>query len=146
MNRILAALALLLTLSLAGCETYARGPAVVSREGANLLIAPCVEMNLKSGMASYEAGGDAVIFWDVEGSAHLSPGEALSLSEQSDGLSGDIGTIPVDEVSWLIVRLTDDKVDFNAGFRGESIPGLEEGEWLHTDGRVTTAPCDGESP
>jgi RHS repeat-associated protein len=140
------ALAICMTLALAGCENFARGPLAVKRSGSHLLIAICTSVEATSVFGEYRQPATSskyTSFLDGKGRLNLQRGQTISTNlplagfkmrseddpEMGPGVEMDInvGTSPAsDGVSG----------GFTFGTKG-----LTSSKWLHPDGSETVSSC-----
>lgn len=135
------ALALLVVAGLSGCESFGNGPANLSRNGEELHIAVCTEVNVSEVSGSARAGSRRIPFVDLHGIATLEPGAILKPGGDVAGLSGSFESVDLDSVDTVTLLFSGEKDSFNAVFVDLKSGSIPEGEWLHPDGTVTAEPC-----
>lgn len=136
--RVAAAL-VILALPLTACESVAQGPAAVSRSGSQLNVAVCTDIDVARIVGEVNRGAEYLKFLDVKGAATLSSGTFFPLDEPPTGLTGTARSFDFADGGTVILSLQGPVDSFNAGFRAEEI---QEGDWLHPDGSLTTLPCE----
>jgi hypothetical protein len=144
---IAAVLALTVAIGLSGCESYGLGPAAISREGSNLLVAVCEDLaaaSIYGTIDSVEAGYDWVPFLDISGDAVLQAATEAGPDSIPPGLAGTWGTVDFKTLGAVNISFvgTDPDVGFLASFNngGRQLE-VAEGKWLQTNGVETDLPC-----
>jgi len=141
-------LASAMTVSLAGCfDNFALGPVSLQRDGTELLVAVCDDIEIGSVVIETWASGpgaQTMTVLDATGSLALESRSWLSVSEMADKLTVSTqATASMDPGDALVIQFLSANTrepDFNAAFTiGDG--GLSETKWLHPDGRETDGPC-----
>lgn len=141
-------LAAVTALTLTGCDqNMAQGPAALQRDGTDLVVAVCEDIQVASVLLETWASGNGTpteTVLEATGSVTVQSGSTFSTREGLDGLNVSSQMSPRMEsgdnfaLQILASRSSDD--DINATFTvGES--GLSDSLWLHPDGRETADPC-----
>jgi hypothetical protein len=137
-----------MTLSLTGCfENFALGPVSLQRDGTELLIAVCDDIEIGSVVIQTWTSGPGTptkTVLDATGSLALESRSWLSVSEMADQLSVTTqAAAPMNAGDAIVVQMqaaNSRESDFNAAFTiGDE--GLPESTLLHPDGRETDGPC-----
>ena len=137
-----------MTVPLAGCfETVALGPVSLQRDGTELVVAVCDDIQIGSLVIETWASGQGTptqTVLDATGSLALESRSWLSASELADSLTVSTqAAAPMNPGDAIVVQLLSADAresDVNAAFTiGED--GLSETTWLRPDGRETDGPC-----
>lgn len=137
-----------MTVSLSGCfENFALGPVSLQRDGTELRVAVCDDIEIGSLVIETWAGGQGTptqTVLDATGPLALESGSWLSVSELADSLTVSTQALaPMNPGDAIVVQLLSADAresDVNAPFTiGED--GLSETTWLRPDGRETDGPC-----
>ncbi len=135
-------------LGLTGCDqNMADGPAAIQRDGDNLVVAVCEDIQVGSLLIETWAAGNntpSETVLEATGSARLPAGFQFSTGRGIDGLVIETRTSPsVDPGANIAVQILDsgsNEGDINATFTiGQT--GLSGSLWLQPDGRETDDPC-----
>ena len=130
-----------MTVSLSGCfENFALGPVAIQRDGTDLLIAVCDDIETRA--SGFGAPIETVL--DASGSLALDSRSWISVSELTGTFTvttqAPIPMNPGDSILVQLLPTSSAEDDFTAGFTigGD---GLSETTWLRPDGRETDGPC-----
>jgi hypothetical protein len=135
-------------LGLTGCDqNMAQGPAAIQRDGDDLVVVVCEDIDVRSVLVETWGSGDGTpteIVLEASGSAPLQAGFRFSTGQGVDGLVTQTRTSPsVDPGANIAVQILasgSTEGDINATFTvGQD--GLSGSLWLHPDGRETDVPC-----
>jgi hypothetical protein len=145
------AAAALLVLLVSGCEDFALGPMAIKRDGASLLVAVCVDVDLVGVYAEEQNNSEGIRsakFFEASGSARVTAGTIFSSDAPWSGLTSTVQSAPDLRAGSDILYQLDTPTataESQAHFLIGS-GGLSSSEWLHPDGSTTTQPCDGVQP
>lgn len=128
-----------------GCDSnLMRGPASVSLDGQELVVALCEPIDasyLSVSARSTAFGAESVLLLEQQGDVSLAAGSTFGtsagLSSLSTIIKGGSFTLP----SGIVVQvLSEDGGDITAAFSiGEE--GIPAGHWVYPDGSLHTKPC-----
>jgi len=141
---VISSLVVLVTVGgLTACESFARGPAAVSRDGTDLLVAICVDLTVNRiyGEAATPSSRE-VDFAELEGELTVKSGTVLNLSRPIDGLDGKLEPLDLTSVNELLLIFKQGPDDgFAAQYGGDGPIDFPTDGWLQSDGSRTDEPC-----
>lgn len=135
-------------LLLSGCDqNMAQGPATIQRDGDDLILAFCEEIQVGSVLIETWASGNGtptLTVLDASGSRFVPDRTELTVDELAIGLSVTTQTRPPlnprDNLAVQLLPADSADQQINATFTIKD-EGLSETLWLHPDGRESTDPC-----
>lgn len=145
MSRVSSAFVLLsVTVLLVGCESYANGPAAISRDEQELLIALCKATDVVEiyGETSSPSGVSPVV--DLAGLAELESEVVIRSGSIPGGLEGTFGVIEFSSLNSVSLKVVATNLGngFSATFgNGRDLLKVPEDAWLQTDGTETIDAC-----
>jgi hypothetical protein len=141
------AVALLVTLLLSGCESLGRGPTAISRDGEDVLIALCTELDSPRLSAGVETSDGWSTFLDANTAATLPGDTVLRSGPLPEGFAGTFSRFDFNNVRGLVITFEGSGKDQSvmSAFDGSPDVQIPATGWLHTDGRVTTVACGSTS-
>lgn len=145
MNRLAIALVLLSgTALLVGCESYASGPAAISRDEQQLLIALCKATDVVEIYGETSSPSGVLPFVDLGGLAELESDVVIRSGLIPDGLKGTFGPIEFTNLRSVSLKIVATNLGdgFSASFGdGRDLLEIPEDAWLQTNGKKTVDPC-----
>ncbi len=135
-------------LGLSACDPdMSQGPVALRRDGGDLSVAVCEDIEAKSVLIETWARGNGTpseTVLDATGAANIRAGSVFTTGIPIEGLTvidQNLPTIePGDNFAVQIISTGSHTDDVNATFTaGQN--GLSESLWLHPDGRETAEPC-----
>jgi hypothetical protein len=149
-NASAVALALCVTLALAGCENFGNGPISIQRSGSHVVFAVCAEIDVISVSGEYSStpqSKDFVTFIDEQGDSPLAFQATWNTGDGVPNLKPKVLMDPPVKPNTsidVVLNASNPKDGFDGVF---TVPpkGLSSTKWLHPDGTQTTAPCTGIS-
>lgn len=133
---------------LSGCDqNMFQGPAAIQRDGAELVVAICRDIEIGTVLIETSASGFGTpieTILSASGSRLISARSELTVREVASDLSVSIrAEAPLDPgdelaVQFLPAESTDQQISATFTIKEE---GLSETLWLHPDGRESTDPC-----
>ncbi len=145
-----AALALCLSVALAGCENFGTDLMSIQRSGTHVVFAVCREIDVVSVYGDYSStpqSKDFVTFIVEKGDSPLQSGATWNTGDGVPSLDRKVlkdppvkGNTGID----VVLNASNSKDGFESVFTVPST-GLSSTKWLHPDGTQTNAPCAGVS-
>lgn len=132
---------------LSGCERVGLGAASISRDGDDLLVAVCQEIDVQRIYAEWSApehDNRSQPFLDAEGALKLSPGSILNLGSMPSGLDGDVESPDLDNATAISINFLGIRETGNLAATfgdGRSMLVISDAQWLHPNGATSTNPC-----
>lgn len=137
-----AGVALLLATTLTGCESFAEGPASISRSGNDLLFAVCVDMEVTKMLGDSRSTSGDLRFIELEGSGHIATGTTMSVKSLPGGLIGSAESIDLSNTQSILISVQGPDHWVSAAFGGVwGTLEVPDNGWLQTDDTVTAEPC-----
>lgn len=136
---------LLGSLLLSGCaERFGEGPAAISRDGTDFLLATCTVLDSPEIYGEFKTEKGWSTFIELKSTNHLPKETVLRTSQPIEGVSGTFDRFSLEGISAFAIKFEGEGPDQSVSSTFESNRSLvipDEG-WLHTDGRVTSTPCE----
>ncbi len=132
---------MLVAATLVGCESFGGGPASITRDGSNVRVAVCTDIQVSRITGNADYGSNRVKFLQLDGYAELATGTEFEAGVEAEGLSGTYGPVRPDGLNTITLLFKGPDDSFNSTFHDSQLLVVPDSGWLQTDGTVTDAPC-----
>ena len=127
---------------LTGCESFSEGPASISLESNDLLVATCVDIVVTEIYGEAQTAAGLEPFVELSGQIRLPAGSILRSEVVPEGMVGSFGALDLQSLESIVIRFTGPDDEFAAGFGGRGVLTVPTGSWLQTDGTISSTACD----